>query len=95
MIRRTLLAAAAVLTLCTGAAFAQNITAADVGSFVRDQDGTPIGSLKAIQGNQAVVWVGFFNTPGNHLTTVPLNDLSANGGQLVLNGISANQLAAR
>ena len=95
MIRRTLLAAAAILTLGTGTAFAQNITQADVGSFVRDQDGTPIGSLKAIEGNQAVVWVGFFNTEGNHLTTVPLSDLANHGGQLVLNGISTDQLAAR
>ncbi len=95
MIRRTLLAAAAILTLGTGAALAQTITPSDVGSFVRDANGTPIGSLKAIEGNHAVVWIGFVNTPGNHLTTVPVSDLAACGGELVLNGVTADQLAAR
>jgi hypothetical protein len=41
------------------------------------------------------VWIGFANTPGNHLTTVPTSDLAARGGELVLNGVTADQLAAR
>ncbi len=49
----------------------------------------------SIHGDQAVIWVGFFNTPGNHLTTVNLRDLSARDGGMVLTGITAEQLAAR
>jgi hypothetical protein len=94
MIRNTLFAAAAVLALTTGAAMAQNVTQADVGSFVRDQNGTAIGSLKAIQGDRAVVWLGFFNTPGNHLVTVPSHDIASAGGQLVLNNVPAATVAS-
>ena len=93
MIRTLALAAAASLALSAGAAMAQTVTRADVGSFVRDQNGAVIGSLKSIQGNQAVVWIGFVNTPGNHLETVPLTQLAANDGRLVLSG--DNQLATR
>jgi hypothetical protein len=49
----------------------------------------------SIHGDQAVIWVGFFNTPGNHLTTVNLRDLSTRDGGMVLTGITAEQLAAR
>jgi hypothetical protein len=73
MIRNTILAAAAALALTSGAAMAQSITQADVGSFVRDQSGMAIGSLQAIQNGQAVVHLGFVNTPGNRLVTLPLN----------------------
>ena len=98
MIRNTIFAAAAALALTAGAAVAQAqsiqpVTQADVGHFVRDQNGTVIGSLKAIEGNQAVVWYGFFNTPGNHLETVPLGQLASNGGRLVLNGEGAHYAA--
>ena len=103
MIRNTLFAAAAALALTAGAAVAQpaqaqsiqSVTQADVGHFVRDQNGTVIGSLKAVEGNQAVVWYGFFNTPGNHLETVPLGQLASNGGRLVLNDAGAAHYAAR
>jgi hypothetical protein len=78
----------------SGAAMAQTITQDDVGSFVRDQSGTAIGSLDAIQGNQAVVHLGFFNTPGNHLVTVPLSELADNGGSLVLNNVPAAAVAS-
>ena len=106
MIRNTIFAAAAALALTAGAAVAQpaqaqsaydqsiqSVTQADVGHFVRDQNGTVIGSLKAVEGNQAVVWYGFFNTPGNHLETVPLGQLASNGGRLVLNGEGAHYAA--
>ncbi len=85
MIRNTILAAAAAMALTSGAAMAQTITQADVGSFVRDSSGQTIGSLQAIQNGQAIVHLGFFNTPGNHLVTLPLNQLADNGGRLVLN----------
>ncbi len=39
----------------SGAAMAQTITQADVGSFVRDANGMAIGSLDAIHGDQATV----------------------------------------
>jgi hypothetical protein len=95
MFRNTLLAAAAALTLSTGAAFAQSAQPADIGSFIYNQDGVAIGSLDAIQGNQATVHLGFFNTPGNHLVTVPASELASQGGQLVLNGSGASQVATR
>ena len=93
MIKTVLIAAAMVLSM--GIAMAQSITQADVGSFVRDGNGEVIGSLKAIHGDQAVVWYGFFNTPGNHLETIPLSALGTHGGKLVLNNTSAKALAAR
>lgn len=104
MIRNTIFAAAAALALTAGAAVAQPaaaqpaiqpVTQADVGHFVRDQNDNVIGSLKAIEGNEAVVWYGFFNTPGNHLETVPLGQLASNGGRLVLNDAGAGHYAAR
>jgi hypothetical protein len=94
MIRNTLLAAAAVLALSTGAAMAQTITQADVGSFVRDPSGMAIGSLDAIHGDQATVHLGFFNTEGNHLVTIPLSQLADNGGRLVLNNVPAATVAS-
>ncbi len=94
MIRNTIFAAAAALVLTTGVAMAQNVTQADVGSFVRDQSGMAIGSLKAIQGNQAVVHLGFFNTPGNRLVTVPLSQFADSGGRLVLNNVPAAAVAS-
>jgi len=95
MFRTTLLAAAAALTLSTGAAFAQSAQPADAGSFIYNQDGVAIGSLRAIEGNQAIVHLGFVNTPGNHIATVPASELASQGGQLVLNGAGANQMATR
>jgi len=92
MIRNTILAAA--LTLMSGAAMAQGITQADVGSFVRDQRGPAIGSLQAIQNGQAVVHLGFFNTPGNRLVTLPLNQIADNGGRLVLNTVPGAAVAS-
>ncbi|WP_148360603.1 hypothetical protein [Acidisphaera rubrifaciens] len=94
--RRTLFAAATALSLGLGAsaAMAGEIGPANVGSFIYDQNGAAIGSLRAIQGDQAVVWVGFYNTPGNHLTTVPLRQLSADNGSVVLSGVTPSQLAA-
>lgn len=71
------------------------VTEADVGRFIRDQNGDPIGSLHAIHGDQAVVWYGFVNTPGNHLTMVPLNAIIAVDGRLVLPKDRVSQLAAR
>ncbi len=93
MIRNTIFAAA-VLTLMSGAAMAQTATQADVGNFVRDQSGIAIGSLKAIQGDQAVVHLGFFNTPGNRLVMVPLTELSNNSGRVVLNNVPAAVVAS-
>lgn len=72
-----------ILTLA-GPVLAQP-TQADVGSFLRSPDGEVIGSLHAINGNQAVVWYGFVNTPGNHLASVPLSSISTQGQRLVLN----------
>jgi len=95
MFRTTLLAAAAALTLSTGAALAQSAQPADAGSFIYNQDGVAIGSLRAIEGNQAIVHLGFVNTPGNHIATVPASELASQGGQLVLNGAGANQMATR
>jgi hypothetical protein len=105
MIRNTLFAAVAALALSSaalipGAAVAQTLpqhaplTQADVGAFIRDADGTAIGSLKALNGNQAVVWLGFFNTEGNHLITVPSSEISAQGGRLVLNDVPATTVAS-
>jgi hypothetical protein len=93
MIRNTIFAAAA-LTLMSGAAMAQNITQADVGSFVRDSSGMAIGSLDAIHGDQAVVHLGFLNTEGNHLVTIPLSQLADQGGRLVLNHVPAAAVAS-
>jgi hypothetical protein len=94
MFRNTIFAAIAALTLMSGAAMAGSITEADVGSFARDSSGMAIGSLNAIQNGQAVVHLGFFNTPGNHLVTVPLSQLAANGGRLVLNNVPAAAVAS-
>jgi hypothetical protein len=94
MIRNTIFAAAAALTLMSGAAMAQTITQADVGSFVRDANGMAIGSLDAIHGDQATVHLGFFNTEGNHLVTIPLNQLADQGGRLVLNNVPAAAVAS-
>jgi len=94
MIRNTIFAAAAALTLMSGAAMAQTITQADVGSFVRDSSGMAIGSLDAIQNGQAIVHLGFFNTPGNRLVTVPASQLADNGGRLVLNTIPGAAMAS-
>jgi hypothetical protein len=94
MIRNTILAAAAALALTSGAAMAQSITQADVGSFVRDGSGQAIGSLQAIQNGQAIVHLGFVNTPGNRLVTLPLNQLADNGGRLVLNTVPGAAMAA-
>jgi len=94
MIRNTIFAAAAALTLMSGAAMAQTVTQADVGSFVRDSSGQAIGSLQAIQNGQAVVHLGFFNTPGNRLVTLPLNQLADNGGRLVLNTVPGAAMAS-
>jgi hypothetical protein len=94
MIRNTILAAAAALALTSGAAMAQSITQADVGSFVRDQSGMAIGSLQAIQNGQAVVHLGFVNTPGNRLVTLPLNQIADNGGRLVLNTVPGAAVAS-
>jgi hypothetical protein len=94
MIRNTIFAAAAALTLMSGAAMAQTIAQADVGSFVRDGSGQAIGSLDAIQNGQAIVHLGFFNTPGNHLVTVPLSQLADNGGRLVLNTVPGAAMAS-
>jgi len=91
---RTTMFAAAVLTLMSGAAMAQTVTQADVGNFVRDQTGLAIGSLKTIQGDQAVVHLGFVNTPGNRLVMVPLSQLSNNGGRVVLNDGPAAAVAS-
>jgi len=91
---RTTIFAAAVLTLMSGAAMAQTVTQADVGTFVRDQSGMAIGSLKAIQGDQAIVHLGFFNTPGNRLVMVPLSQLSNDGGRVVLNNVPAAAVAS-
>ncbi len=93
MIRNTIFAAA-VLMLMSGAAMAQTVTQADVGNFVRDQNGMAIGSLKAIRGDQAVVHLGFFNTPGNRFVTVLLGQLSYNGGRVVLNNVPAAAVAS-
>jgi hypothetical protein len=94
MIRNTIFAAAAALTLMSGAAMAQTATQADVGSFVRDSSGQAIGSLDAIQNGQATVHLGFFNTPGNHVVTVPLSQLADNGGRLVLNSVPTAAVAS-
>jgi len=94
MIRNTIFAAAAALTLMSGAAMAQTITQADVGSFVRDSSGQAIGSLQAIHNGQAIVHLGFFNTPGNRLVTLPLSQLADNGGRLVLNSVPAASVAS-
>jgi hypothetical protein len=94
MIRNTIFAAAAALTLMSGAAMAQSVTQADVGSFVRDSSGTAIGSLDAIHGDQATVHLGFFNTEGNHLVTIPLSQLADNGGRLVLNSVPGAAVAS-
>lgn len=96
MMRRAVFAAATVLSLGlgAGAAMAGEVGPANVGSFIYDQNGAAIGSLRAIQGDQAVVWVGFYNTPGNHLTTVPLRQLAADNGSVVLSGMTQSQLAS-
>jgi hypothetical protein len=94
MIRNTIFAAAAALTLMSGAAMAQTITQADVGSFVRDGSGQAIGSLDAIQGNEATIHLGFVNTPGNRLVTLPLSQLADNGGRLVLNTVPGAAMAS-
>ncbi len=93
MIRNTILAAAAALTLMSGAAMAQAITQDDVGSFVRDSNGQVIGSLQAIQNGQAIVHLGFFNTPGNRLVTLPLSQLSGNGDRVVLHKVPGTAVA--
>jgi hypothetical protein len=94
MIRNTIFAAATALALTSGAAMAQGITQSDVGSFVRDSSGQAIGSLQAIQNGQAVVHLGFFNTPGNRLVTLPLNQIADNGGRLVLNTVPGAAVAS-
>jgi len=78
-----------------GSTLPGRVTQADVGRFIRDQNGDPIGSLKAIQGNAAVIWFGFVNTPGNHLETVPVSAISVLGGRLVFNDRSVGHVAAR
>ncbi len=90
----TRLAMAAGLVLAFAGPVLAQPTQANVGSFLRDQNGSPIGSLKAINGDQAVVWFGFVNTPGNHVATVPLSSISVQGQRLVLNE-SGVSLAAK
>ncbi len=95
MIRRSLLAAAAVLTLGTGTAMAASIGPSDVGSLIFDENWVAIGSLQAIQGNEAVVRLGLFNRPGSHLTTIPVSQLASRDGSVVLDASAAQKLAAR
>lgn len=89
MIRRTLIAAAAVIALGTGAAFvpahAQTVSSAEVNSWVYDNQGKLIGSVKGFAGNDIVLQIGTFNTPGNHLVTVPAREISASNGRVILN----------
>ena len=84
-----------VATAIASPAFAGSVTQADVGRFIRDPSGAPIGSLVAVQGDKAVVWYGFVNTPGNHLETVPLSAITVASGRLVLDDGSATHVAAR
>ncbi len=79
----------------TQGASAQPVTRAAIGSFVRDQSGAVIGSLKDVSGDTATVWIGFVNTPGNHLITVPLSQLATSGGRVVLNAAAATAYARR
>jgi hypothetical protein len=87
MIRNTLFAAAAAITLMSGAAMAQTVTQEDVGSFVRDSSGHVIGSLQAIRNGQAIVHLGFFNSPGNRLVTMPASQLTGNSDRVVLHKV--------
>ena len=84
-----------IATAIASPAFAGSVTGADVGRFIRDPSGAPVGSLVAIHGDKAVVWYGFAYTPGNHLETVPLSAITVAGGRLVLNDGSASHVAAR
>ena len=61
----------AIAALITTVATAQTVTSTDLGSFVRRPDGRVIGSLRAVQGNDAIVWDGFEKTPGNPSVPVP------------------------
>ena len=79
---RTLFSLLIAAATAASPAFAASVTQADVGRFVRDRDGAPMGSLQAIQGDQAVVWYGFVHTPGNRLATVPLSTIVATDGRL-------------
>jgi hypothetical protein len=93
MIRHTIFAAAAALTLMSGAAMAQTVTQDDVGSFVRDSSGHVIGSLQAIQNGQAIVHLGFFNSPGNRLVTMPATQLTGNSDRVVLHKVPSAVVA--
>src|SRR5271166_4752454 len=72
-----------------------SITQADVRQFLYDRSGELIGSLWAVRGDQAVVWYGFVNTPGNHLEIVPTSAIITTGNRLVLNDGSAIRMATR
>jgi hypothetical protein len=41
-----------------------------------------------------VVHLGFVNTPGNRLVTLPLNQLADNGGRLTLNTVPGAAIAS-
>ena len=92
--------AAAFLIFGAGAAFAHDtaaspVTRSEIGSFVYDQNGTEIGSWHGMDGRRAVLWIGAFEPPGNHLTTVPMRALSVEAGRVVLNEASSRLAMAR
>ena len=64
-----------------------------VGGWVYAADGSVVGSLQSINGDQASLHVSAFFKPGDQPLTVPTQDLGVIHGKLVVHDTSFAQLA--
>jgi hypothetical protein len=93
-----LLATAVVLGLATAPAFAAeqsaHVTTNEVGSWIYDQSGQIVGSLRGLtdHGHKATVLVGSYFLPGSHLVTVPTDVLRLGNGRVTVEQDAATAL---
>jgi hypothetical protein len=93
-----LLATAIVFGFATKPAFAAEpstqVTRDAVGSWVYDQSGQIVGSLRSLtdHGHKATVMVGSYLTPGSHLMTIPTDILRVVNGRVTVESEAATAL---
>ena len=101
---KTILSAVTALTILAGtsaglprAAFAQQASPSiesAVGNWLYDVNGELVGSVYAVadSGRTVVLQVGSYLTPGRHLVSVPVADVTIMNGRATLQILTAQEL---